>query len=299
MLYSASTAWRQGEQGRRENGSSDSAERSEPVLIGMDGVGMEQLLHLVREGHCPNMQRLIDGGAYREMRASAHASTCRVDHATLLGLAVHAQGDGLQHLPARKRIDDNDWGINTRLCRAEYLWNTIERAGKTPLLVKYEMSWPPTLSGKTGGAGGGHRPRDLQPRPDRRLPLLHRRAPGAGAGLRGLGFVDLGVARAPALRPRDASRGRTVIGLKGLPQSAREPRRDPHHRAYEALPPRPWGARARESLDPLRPGLRHLGRGLRPGAPDPLGTAGTPSATWPWGSGARTGPRRSASPGSR
>ena len=28
---------------------------------------MEQPLHLVREGHCPNMQRLIEGGAYREM----------------------------------------------------------------------------------------------------------------------------------------------------------------------------------------------------------------------------------------
>ena len=37
-------------------------------------------------------------------------------------------------------------GINTGLSRSEYLWNTAERAGKKPILIKTEMSWPPTVS---------------------------------------------------------------------------------------------------------------------------------------------------------
>ena len=43
------------------------------------------------------------------------------------------------------RLDETVWGINTGLSQAEYLWNTVERAGKKPILVKWEMSWPPTV----------------------------------------------------------------------------------------------------------------------------------------------------------
>jgi hypothetical protein len=43
-------------------------------------------------------------------------------------------------------LKETRWGINTQLSQSEYLWNTAERAGKTPLLVKVEMSWPPTIT---------------------------------------------------------------------------------------------------------------------------------------------------------
>jgi hypothetical protein len=43
-------------------------------------------------------------------------------------------------------LDEPLWGINTQLCKAEYLWNTAERCGKIPILVKWEMSWPPTVT---------------------------------------------------------------------------------------------------------------------------------------------------------
>jgi predicted AlkP superfamily phosphohydrolase/phosphomutase len=35
-------------------------------LIGLDGVGLEQMLHMVRERHCPNVKRLLERGVYRE-----------------------------------------------------------------------------------------------------------------------------------------------------------------------------------------------------------------------------------------
>jgi len=122
------------------------------VLIGMDGAGMEQVLHMVREGHCPNMKKLIDQGVYREMWGVLPTLTPPGWTTLVTGAwpSTHKVMDFNIYQPGH-RIDDNDWGINTRLSKAEYLWNTIERAGKTPLLIKYEMSWPPTLSGKTGG----------------------------------------------------------------------------------------------------------------------------------------------------
>jgi hypothetical protein len=42
-------------------------------------------------------------------------------------------------------LDETVWGINTALCQREYLWNAAERAGKIPVLLKFEMSWPPTI----------------------------------------------------------------------------------------------------------------------------------------------------------
>jgi predicted AlkP superfamily phosphohydrolase/phosphomutase len=44
-----------------------------------------------------------------------------------------------------KPLNETIWGINTGLSKSEYLWNTAERAGKKPILVKVEMSWPPTI----------------------------------------------------------------------------------------------------------------------------------------------------------
>ena len=42
-------------------------------------------------------------------------------------------------------LDETVWGINTRLCQREYLWNAAERGDKRSILLKFEMSWPPTI----------------------------------------------------------------------------------------------------------------------------------------------------------
>ena len=35
-------------------------------------------------------------------------------------------------------LAESQWGIHTNLCKAKYLWNTAERCGETPVLVKLE-----------------------------------------------------------------------------------------------------------------------------------------------------------------
>ncbi len=113
---------------------------------------MEQMLHMVREGHCPNVRRLLERGVYREMWGVLPTLTPPGWTTLVTGAwpSTHKVMDFNIYKPGA-RLDQTEWGINTRLCQAEYLWNTVERAGRTPLLVKYEMSWPPTLKGHTGG----------------------------------------------------------------------------------------------------------------------------------------------------
>ena len=122
------------------------------------------------------------------------------------------------------RIDQTEWGINTRLSKAEYLWNTIERAGATPLLVKYEMSWPrrcrAPLAVQVEGTGPG----------------ISNHAQIAGYHLFAVGrqqqqerhraigrSLFLGAARAAALRSGSARRDEHGLGLASPPESAREP----------------------------------------------------------------------------
>jgi predicted AlkP superfamily phosphohydrolase/phosphomutase len=52
-------------------------------------------------------------------------------------------------------LDETIWGINTSLSRSEYLWNALERVGRKPILVKWEMSWPPTVTSGVQVEGTG------------------------------------------------------------------------------------------------------------------------------------------------
>ena len=117
------------------------------IVIGMDGASMELVLNMVNWGHMPQLKQIIDRGVYRPMIGVFPTLTPPGWTATATGSwpGTHRVMD----FHIRKlggRLDETVWGINTGLSQAEYLWNTAERAGKTPILVKWEMSWPPTVT---------------------------------------------------------------------------------------------------------------------------------------------------------
>ncbi|MFN2155455.1 MAG: alkaline phosphatase family protein [Anaerolineae bacterium] len=116
------------------------------IVVGLDGASMELVLRMVREGHMPNASRLLDQGVYREMLGVFPTLTPPgwTTLATGAWPGTHGVTDFNMRVPGSP-LEHTEWGINTRLCRAEYLWNTAERCGKVPILVKYEMSWPPTV----------------------------------------------------------------------------------------------------------------------------------------------------------
>ncbi|MFQ5809137.1 MAG: alkaline phosphatase family protein, partial [Armatimonadota bacterium] len=117
------------------------------IVIGMDGAGMELVLNMVKWGHMPNVAALIERGVYRPMLGVF--PTLTPPGWTALTTGSWASTHKVMDFNIRKlggRLDETTWGINTELSQSEYIWNTMERAGKKPILVKWEMSWPPTVT---------------------------------------------------------------------------------------------------------------------------------------------------------
>ncbi len=117
------------------------------IVIGMDGAGMELVLNMVEWGHMPNLASLIEGGVHRPMLGVF--PTLTPPGWTALTTGSWPSTHRVMDFNIRKlggRLDETTWGIDTGLSKSEYIWNTLERAGKTPILVKWEMSWPPTVT---------------------------------------------------------------------------------------------------------------------------------------------------------
>ena len=126
------------------------------ILIGMDGASMELVMNMVDAGHMPHLGRLIARGVSRPMIGVFPTLTPPGWTATATG--AWPGNHGILDFNIRKlggQLDETVWGINTELSQAEYLWNTVERAGGTPLLVKWEMSWPPTVTSGVQVEGTG------------------------------------------------------------------------------------------------------------------------------------------------
>jgi predicted AlkP superfamily phosphohydrolase/phosphomutase len=116
------------------------------IVVGMDGASMEIVQNMVKAGHAPNIGSLMKRGAWRPMVGVFPTLTPPGWTALSTGSwpGTHSIMDFNIHAPGRP-LDQTVWGINTKLSKSEYIWNTFERAGKRPILVKWEMSWPPTV----------------------------------------------------------------------------------------------------------------------------------------------------------
>ena len=128
------------------------------IVIGMDGASMELVKNMADWGHAPNIAKLMKNGVYRPMLGVFPTLTPPGWTALTTGSwpGTHEVMD-FNIRAVGKQLNETVWGINTDLCKSEYLWNLAERVGRNPILVKWEMSWPPTV--KTGmqveGTGPG------------------------------------------------------------------------------------------------------------------------------------------------
>jgi predicted AlkP superfamily phosphohydrolase/phosphomutase len=122
----------------------------------MDGASMELVRRMVDEGHMPNLGRLMARGAWREVVGVFPTLTPPGWTAVWTGSwpGTHEVMDF--NIRARgKPLSETIWGINTRLSKSEYLWNAVERGGGSAILVKQEMSWPPTVTTSVQVEGTG------------------------------------------------------------------------------------------------------------------------------------------------
>lgn len=117
------------------------------IVIGIDGASMEIVRYMAAEGATPNLKHLMDTGAWRPMLGVFPTLTPPgwTSIATGAWPGTHEVMDFNIRIRGRP-LTETVWGVNTELSKAEYFWNTLERSGKTPILVKWEMSWPPTIT---------------------------------------------------------------------------------------------------------------------------------------------------------
>ena len=117
------------------------------IIIGMDGASMELVNNMIEWGHTPNMKKLRNLGVYRPMIGVFPTLTPPGWTALSTGSwpGTHQVMD-FNIRSVGEQLDKTIWGINTGLCKSEYLWNLVERVGRKPILVKWEMSWPPTVN---------------------------------------------------------------------------------------------------------------------------------------------------------
>ena len=116
------------------------------IVAGMDGASMELVKRLAEAGHMPNVRALMNAGVWRPMVGVFPTLTPPGWTALSTGSwpGTHGVMDfNIRHVG--EGLDRTLWGIDTSLSRSEYIWNAFERGGKKPILVKWEMSWPPTV----------------------------------------------------------------------------------------------------------------------------------------------------------
>lgn len=128
------------------------------IIIGMDGASMELVNNMIQWGHIPNMAKLHQTGVHRPMIGVFPTLTPPGWTALTTGSwpGTHKVMD-FNIRDVGNELNKTVWGINTSLCQSEYIWNLIERAGGKPILVKWEMSWPPTVKSgiQVEGTGPG------------------------------------------------------------------------------------------------------------------------------------------------
>lgn len=126
------------------------------VLIGLDAPIVETVERYTAEGVMPTVKSLIEGGTFCANAMAPFPTITPPNWTTIVTGAwdgthgitcfhVHNPGDPL---------DQVHQGFTTADCRAEYLWNAAERAGKRSIIINYPTTHPSTL--KDGLQVGGH-----------------------------------------------------------------------------------------------------------------------------------------------
>ncbi|HID11847.1 MAG TPA: hypothetical protein EYP17_11195 [Candidatus Latescibacteria bacterium] len=127
------------------------------MVIGLDAPIAPRLYRYAREGHLPAIARLIENGVYAEHCLVPFPTITPPNWTTIVtgaSLGTHGITCFNVHNPGDP-LDLTHQGFDTTDCRAEYIWQAAERAGRRSIILNYPSTWPPTIREgvQIGGAG--------------------------------------------------------------------------------------------------------------------------------------------------
>lgn len=124
------------------------AKANKVLVLGLDGMEPATTKRMVEAGKMPNVKKLLEQGAARKDLALLGAMpTITPAQWTTLACgcypAVHGVTDFWNQAP--DALDTIIYGLDSRLCQAEQLWNVTAEAGKKTLVWQWPgSSWPPS-----------------------------------------------------------------------------------------------------------------------------------------------------------
>jgi predicted AlkP superfamily phosphohydrolase/phosphomutase len=117
------------------------------MLIGLDGADPTLIKRFIDEGKLPNFKKVIESGATtKDYDMQGALPTITPPNWASLATGAWPNTHGItcfwNHTPGNP-LDVLDYGWDSTLCHAEYVWEAFEKAGKKCIMMNYPTSWPP------------------------------------------------------------------------------------------------------------------------------------------------------------
>lgn len=118
------------------------------LVLGVDGMDPRVAKHFMDKGVMPNLKKYVEQGAAREnlQLLGAHP-TVTPPMWTTLATGAYPMTHGITdfHNQSKDSLDTVVYSFDSRLCKAEQLWNVTAESGKKTLVFHWPgSSWPPT-----------------------------------------------------------------------------------------------------------------------------------------------------------
>jgi predicted AlkP superfamily phosphohydrolase/phosphomutase len=127
------------------------------ALIGLDCAEPHLIEKHIKDGYLPTFKKLIEGGVIADNCLVPYPTVTPPNWASIATGAwpgTHGITDFHVHVPGTTPVNTNTvQAFGSDRCKAEYLWDTADKAGKKCIVLNYPGSWPTKM--KTGIVVGG------------------------------------------------------------------------------------------------------------------------------------------------
>lgn len=124
------------------------AKTDKVLVLGIDGMDPRLSKYHMEQGYMPNLKKLLERGAAREdLVLLGGMPTITPPMWTTLATGTYPMTHGITDFWRQdpKRLDMLNYAIDSRLCKAEQLWNVTAEAGKKTFVLHWPgSSWPPS-----------------------------------------------------------------------------------------------------------------------------------------------------------
>lgn len=118
------------------------------LVLGIDGMDPRLTKYHMEQGYMPNLKKLLEAGSARDdMMLLGGQPTITPPMWTTLATGAYPMTHGITDFWRQdpKRLDCLNYALDSRLCKAEQIWNVTAEAGKKTLVMHWPgSSWPPT-----------------------------------------------------------------------------------------------------------------------------------------------------------